>query len=59
MPRECLICGKTREDQNEKVVYDYCAVCLETDVGLLRKIQLDRQRKKEASPDPRKEPREA
>lgn len=51
MPRECLICGQTREDQNAKLIYDYCPVCLETDVGVLRirKIQLDRRREKEAS----------
>ena len=57
MPRECLICGKSREDQNEEVIFDYCSVCLETDVGLLREIQL--RRKMEASLNLRKDTKEA
>jgi len=38
--RECLICGGTRPDGRKEVIYDYCKICLASDIATLRYIHL-------------------
>ena len=55
---QCVICGVKRADSNgDYIKEDFCPDCLEKETKFLEEIRL--RREKEASPNPRKEPREA
>ncbi len=56
--RECLVCGGTRENGGEKVIFDYCESCLKKDVEILRRIHMKIDKKKGPS-DPGKDTGEA
>jgi hypothetical protein len=56
--RECVVCGRIRDNGREGHIFDYCQLCLDTDVEALRRSHM-REEKKEASPDPAKDTREA
>ena len=54
--RECLICGGQRIDGNEGIIYDYCEICLRTDLNELRKIHLEKEEASETREDHQEAP---
>jgi len=57
--KHCLICLAEEDDGRAYRQETYCKKCLASDVATLRFIHLRSLAGKKASPDPRKEPREA
>lgn len=56
---QCVICGGKRPNSNGNYIKeDFCSECLEKETKFLEKVRSARD-KKEASPDPAKDTREA